>query len=90
MIRVRVIISGNVQGVGFRMFVFRKARELGVTGWVKNMFSGQIEAVLEGEEVAVDKLVEECQRGPILSKVHQTQVIPETPTGRFREFEIRM
>ena len=88
--RVRLLISGIVQGVGFRNFIFRKARDLNVTGWIKNHTSGQrVEIVLEGNDLAVEKLVEECQRGPILSEISRVQVLPETFTGKFSEFEIK-
>jgi acylphosphatase len=62
--RVRVLITGRVQGVGFRFFTQREARRLGVHGWVRNLPSGAVEAQLEGEVAAVDALLEQVRRGP--------------------------
>jgi acylphosphatase len=60
----RVIVSGRVQGVGFRYAVARVARTHGVTGWVHNLPDGTVEAVLDGEPDAVDSVVRFCRTGP--------------------------
>ena len=67
--RVRVIISGRVQGVGFRYFTQREGERHGLVGWVKNLSNGDVEAEAEGDEAHVDAFVEVIRRGPPASRV---------------------
>lgn len=69
--RVHLIISGDVQGVGFRAWVRGKARELGLVGWVKNREDGAVELVAEGPKEALEKLVQACRRGPDVAWVEK-------------------
>ncbi len=69
MIAKRVVIGGRVQGVGFRAWMVREARSLGVWGWVRNQAGGTVEAVVHGETGAVEELLRRCRRGPLLAKV---------------------
>lgn len=55
--RKHYIFHGSVQGVGFRFTVYQKARQLGLTGWVRNLYDGDVEAVFQGEEAYIDDLV---------------------------------
>jgi len=86
--RVHVYVSGLVQGVAFRWFVRRVARELGVKGWVRNLPDGRVEAVFEGEERAVERLVELCRCGPPAARVDEVKVLREEYKGEFDDFEI--
>ena len=90
MVRVRahVWISGRVQGVFFRAHTKEVAEKLGLTGWVRNLPDGRVEAVFEGEEDAVKEAIEWCKRGPPLAKVERVEVRYEDPTGEFRDFRI--
>ena len=72
--KVRLILSGRVQGVGFRFWVKGKVKELGLNGWVRNLETGQVEVVLEGEESLVKKMVSECRQGPMLARVDKMEV----------------
>jgi len=63
-ISVRMIISGRVQGVGYRDSLRLVAQALDVTGWVRNLGSGDVEAVIQGDEDAVDRIVAWCHNGP--------------------------
>ena len=72
--KVRILISGRVQGVGFRFWVKGKVKELGLNGWVRNVETGQVEVVLEGEESLVKKMVSECKQGPMLAQVDKMEV----------------
>jgi acylphosphatase len=88
--RVHVFISGRVQGVFFRANTRKKALDLGVTGWVKNLRDGRVEAVFEGKKSAVENIVEWCHDGPPHSKVTEVnEDWSEEPTGEFVSFSIR-
>ncbi len=86
--RVHVIISGHVQGVFFRDSMRERARSLGVTGWVRNTSEGQVEAVLEGERDAVEKLVVWSRHGPSGAHVEEADERWEPYVGEFSGFEI--
>lgn len=57
MIRKHIIFYGSVQGVGFRYYSVNKARQLGLTGWVRNLYDGTVEMEVQGEEQAIDELI---------------------------------
>jgi acylphosphatase len=80
-VRRRVVVHGYVQGVGFRYAVERSARTRGVAGWVRNHADGTVEAVLEGEREAVERLVELCREGPRGAVVDRVEVTEEAPEG---------
>ncbi len=86
--RVHIRISGIVQGVGFRAFVWRNARSLGLRGYVKNLPDGTVEVVAEGEEEALRKLVELCWRGPAFARVDSVEERWEDPRGEYTDFSI--
>ena len=88
MIRRRVLVSGRVQGVGYRDTCRRVATERGVAGWVRNLGDGRVEAVFEGTEEQVDGMVEWAQRGPGLSTVADIAVQTEPAEG-LAEFVVR-
>jgi acylphosphatase len=80
-IRRRVVVHGFVQGVFFRDSVRRLAQRRGVVGWVSNRPDGAVEAVLEGEPDAVERLVEFCRTGPRGAQVDSVDVTEEEPEG---------
>ena len=86
--RVRVVVRGRVQGVGFRMFLAGRARGRGVGGWGRNRADGSVEAVLEGEDAAVESLVRACGEGPRGAVVESCEVHDEPAEG-VSSFEIR-
>jgi acylphosphatase len=88
MIARRVTVAGRVQGVGFRFFAERAARELGVTGWVRNLPNGKVESLAEGEEDAVRRYLERLREGPRLGRVTEV-LVEEVVIGGFDSFEIR-
>ena len=65
----RLIISGRVQGVGYRQWMVDKARELGISGWVRNRLDGSVEALVAGDIAAVEELLRLCRRGPRMAEV---------------------
>lgn len=88
-IRRHVLISGRVQGVFFRAHTQEKAKELGLSGWVKNRTDGAVEAVFEGPVEQVAAMIKWCHRGPSPAYVAQVEVVPEEPTEKCIGFEIR-
>jgi acylphosphatase len=80
-IRYRVLISGRVQGVFFRDTCWRMALAHGVSGWVRNLPDGQVEAVFEGRAEDVDRLVAWARRGPSRAVVAHVAVRAEPPEG---------
>jgi len=67
--QAHVFISGRVQGVGYRYFVKQNARKLGLTGWVRNTEDGGVEAVAQGKEEVIEKLIAICKKGPFMAEV---------------------
>jgi acylphosphatase len=84
----RVVVHGRVQGVFFRETTKRRARELGVEGWVRNNADGTVEAVFVGEDAAVEKLVELCRAGPRGAVVEGVEVTDAEPEA-FGAFDVR-
>jgi acylphosphatase len=78
-----------VQGVFFRGETQDEAVRHGVTGWVRNLRDGRVEAVFEGEEEDVERLVEFCRRGPFGARVTRVDVFQGGYTGEFRDFQVR-
>ena len=84
------MISGDVTGVGYRYWTSTNAKALGLTGHVRNVKNGQVEAVFEGEEVKVKEMVEQCKKGPDVAWVEKVDVKWEEATGEFVNFGIRL
>ena len=80
-VRVRAVVHGRVQMVGFRAFVMRHAGDAGLTGTVRNLPDGTLEAVLEGPEAAVHTVVDLLRRGPSHARVERVDVAYAAPTG---------
>jgi acylphosphatase len=81
LIRYRVIVRGQVQGVGFRASCAHRARDAGLAGSVRNLGGGGVEAVFEGPTHAVEQLVAWCRTGPAMARVQDLQIYREAPTG---------
>jgi acylphosphatase len=86
--RAHVFVTGKVQGVYFRQNTQITAREHGATGWVRNLPDGRVEAVIEGDDAVVRKVVDWCRHGPPAARVDSIDVKPETYTGEFASFEV--
>lgn len=83
-----MIVSGTVQGVGFRSWTRKQARTLMVTGWVKNREDGTVEIMAEGKKADLLQLVSRCQHGPEVSWVEQVRTDWISPSGEFSEFTV--
>ncbi|MBZ9569707.1 acylphosphatase [Patescibacteria group bacterium] len=88
-VRVHVFISGMVQGVFFRSNTQSRARSLGVTGWVKNLADGRVEAVFEGEKEKIKEIIEWARKGPKIARVNDIDIEWQEHKGEFENFEVR-
>ena len=76
----RIVITGRVHGVGYRDWLVAEARALGVSGWVRNRRDGTVEALLDGDEAAVEEVLRLCRRGPLLAAVESiTESLADPP-----------
>jgi acylphosphatase len=75
----RLVIRGEVQGVGYRESMVDAAASCGVAGWVRNRVDGTVEAWVQGEPAAVDRIVEWCRRGPRTARVMSVDIAEQTP-----------
>jgi len=87
-VRAHVIVSGRVQGVFFRYETKKEALKRGVKGWVRNLPTGEVEAVFEGEKEDVEEMIKFCRKGPPLAKVKDVKVSWEEYKGEFEDFKI--
>ncbi len=86
--RAHVFITGRVQGVSFRWYTQRQAQQLGLTGWVRNLWDGRVEAVFEGQTSAVRQMVAWCHRGDPPARVDSVDVTYGPVSGEFSGFRI--
>lgn len=87
--RLDAIVEGQVQGVGFRMFVLRSADILNLTGWVRNRWDGNVEVLAEGTRPALEKMLIALHTGPRASYVTHVQTEWSPATGEFTRFQVR-
>ncbi len=86
-LHVHLLIHGRVQGVGYRAFLAGEAEARGLSGWARNLRSGEVEAVVAGPAETVEALIEAARRGPLGSRVEgivRSDPPPPVPGGRFR------
>ena len=86
---MHVFISGRVQGVFFRAETQRAAKGFNLTGWVRNISDGRVEAVFEGEDESVEKMLEWCHIGPPAARVEEVSIKEEPYIGEFQDFSIK-
>lgn len=84
-----VFVSGKVQGVYFRDTTRKQASQHGVNGWVRNLPDGRVEAVFEGDEEAVEAMIDFCHEGSPAARVENVEVEDASDVGPFEDFEIR-
>lgn len=87
--RVHVYISGRVQGVFFRAETQRAANGFNLTGWVRNISDGRVEALFEGKDDNVNKMLDWCHIGPPAARVKEVIVAEEPYSGEFRDFIVK-
>ncbi len=86
--RIRIFVKGKVQGVFFRQALKVMAKKNDVFGWVKNLKDGRVEAVLEGSEEKVNRLIEWSHGGPANARVEDVEIRNEKFTGEFSKFDV--
>jgi acylphosphatase len=84
-----ILVEGDVQGVGYRTFAQRKARQLGLNGYVMNLRDGRVRVRAEGAREVIEELARDLEKGPPLARVEKLSVTWLPPTGRFASFDIR-
>jgi acylphosphatase len=87
--RLHAIVAGLVQGVNFRYFTRERAQALALTGWVRNLPDGRVEALAEGPRPALEQLLEFLHHGPSHARVESVQADWAAASGEFRQFDIR-
>jgi len=87
--RAHIFVSGRVQGVFFRTETVEFAERLDLTGWVRNLSDGRVEAIFEGDEENVEKAVDFCRKGPPGAHVLNLNVEWEQWKGEFQDFRIK-
>ena len=87
--RLHTVISGRVQGVGFRWFVIQQARPLNLNGWVKNLYNGDVEVMAEGPKPDLEFLLEKLRKGPTWSHVDHVDVEWLDPSGMTGGFDVK-
>jgi acylphosphatase len=87
--RVRIVVRGRVQGVGFRYAAVSEARRHGLSGWARNAPDGSVEIVAEGNAAAVEALLDWCRQGPPSARVSSMHQVEESDTQPLSGFDIR-
>lgn len=87
--RIHLLISGCVQGVFYRQSTTEVASGLGLSGWVRNLPDGRVEAIAEGPADALERLVAFCHEGPPAAQVERVEQLWQDETGEFERFETR-
>ena len=88
MTRAELLITGRVQGVFYRASAQQEAQRLGVYGEIRNLPGGDVEAIVEGEEAAIDEFIAWCRRGPPAAQVDHVRVRSGPARGEFRTFRV--
>ena len=87
--KVKLLVSGRVQGVYFRMFARNKAKHFGIKGHAGNLPDGRVEIIAEADDHSIEKFIQWCHKGPITARVDQVDVTELEPDEPFTAFEIR-
>lgn len=89
LIGLHVFISGRVQGVSYRYSTLIQAQKLGLTGWVKNLYDGRVEALFEGEENLVNSMLGWCREGPAMAYVKDVETFKKEYSGQYKDFSVK-
>jgi acylphosphatase len=87
--KVKILVSGRIQGVYFRLFTQNKAKHFGIKGSAKNLADGRVEIIAEASGIAIEKFIKWCHKGPITARVDQVEIIELQPDEVLTSFEIK-
>jgi len=87
-VRAHIIVSGTVQGVGYRFFTSRLARQMGLTGWVKNLSSGEVEIEIEGSRGLIEAFIKDMKTGNAYARVADVHVEWHPFGGKYKTFDV--
>ena len=87
--KVELMISGVVQGVGFRYYVYRVAQQLGVVGWVRNLPDGRVQVLAEGDRGRLEGFIKELKIGPRAASVRDVVAKWSESTGKYHSFDVQ-
>ena len=86
--RVKIVVSGRVQGVYFRLFTQNKAKHLAINGTVQNLPDGRVEIFAEAEHLMIEKFIKWCSKGPVTARVDNIEVTELEPEFAYTSFDI--
>ena len=86
--RAHIFVSGIVQGINFRRFIKENADSLNINGVVRNLTDSRVEAIFEGKEDKIEKMIDICKKGSLFSRIENIKVVKEKYKGEFSSFEI--
>ncbi|WP_210364130.1 acylphosphatase [Bacillus sp. REN3] len=89
MIQLKIVVSGKVQGVGYRYYAQMKAIQFGITGWVRNLEDGGVEILASGLRESLDQFIDEIRRGNPFSTVDHVEVTEQENTETYKSFAIK-
>ena len=87
--KVKILVTGRVQGVYFRMFTQNKAKHLGIKGRARNLQDGRVEIIAEADNINIEKLIKWCRKGPVTARVDHVEITELESDELLTSFEIR-
>ncbi|PPK64429.1 acylphosphatase [Methylobacter tundripaludum] len=87
--KVKILVSGRVQGVYFRLFTQNKAKHFGIKGSAKNLADGRVEIIAEAGSLAIEKFIKWCHKGPITARVDHVEITELEPGELLTSFEVK-
>ena len=90
LVRAEILVNGLVQGVGFRYFVMREAHKLNLFGYVKDLYTGEVLSVVEGEKFVVEEFFQKLKVGPMHAQVKNSSIQRGEYKNEFSTFEITL
>lgn len=87
--RVKILVSGRVQGVYFRMFTQKKAKQIGIKGCARNLPDGRVEIIAEADHGGIESFIKWCHKGPVTARVDHVEITELESDGALMSFEIK-
>lgn len=88
MVAYKISVQGRVQGVGYRWFALRNAQRLNIQGYVKNLYSGDVEVFAQGEEPMIAEFIHILRQGPSFSQVTDLEILEQDINNNLKEFKV--